>query len=256
MSSLNPPPDISLQILSPSSSSERRITPTWSIAHLKTKLFPITGIPPTSQRLWLQTTLTSTATPSGTPIASESEDTTTLLSYQLSRGHLIYVEDLRPVSARPNLTDTSGADAEREKYSMPAEEYEKLHGTVRSWKKAQGLGRFAEDADRKREELVGAHEATARERGLEVGRRVRVGGEDARRGEIGYLGEVEEIPGAGGWWVGVRLDEPVGRNEGEVGGRKYFDAGKGGKRGVFVRPERVEAGEWPVLDDLEELEEI
>ena len=78
---------------------------------------------------------------------------------------------------------------------------------------------------------------------------------DARRGMIAHLGEVPEIPGPGGWWVGVLLDEPVGRNDGTVpGGKRYFGAAP--KHGVFVRPERVEVGEFPVLNDLEELEEI
>ena len=255
MASLFPPADISIQIISPSSASERRITPTWSISHLKTKLLPITGIPPSSQRLWLQSTSSSSSspTPGGLSISSADEDATTLESFGIARGHVVFVEDLRPEAARPNLTDLSKEDVP--KYTLPAEEYEKLPSTVLSWKKNQGLGRFAKDADVKREELVGGHEATARERGLEVGKRCRIGGEDERRGEVGYLGSVEQIPGTGGWWVGVRLDEPVGKNDGSVGGTKYFDA-KGSKRGVFVRPERVEVGDFPALDDLEELEEI
>lgn len=46
--------DIPLIITSPASSSERRITPSWTIAHLKTKLEPVTGIPPSSQKLTLR----------------------------------------------------------------------------------------------------------------------------------------------------------------------------------------------------------
>ncbi|KAK5187953.1 hypothetical protein LTR16_009097, partial [Cryomyces antarcticus] len=46
--------DIPLLITSENSSSERRITPSWSIAHLKTKLEPITGIPASSQKLTLK----------------------------------------------------------------------------------------------------------------------------------------------------------------------------------------------------------
>jgi len=46
--------DIPLLIVSTASSSERRITPSWTIAHLKTKLEPVTGIPPSSQRLTLR----------------------------------------------------------------------------------------------------------------------------------------------------------------------------------------------------------
>ena len=46
--------DIPLLIRSETSSSERRITPSWTIAHLKTKLEPITGIPPSCQKLSLR----------------------------------------------------------------------------------------------------------------------------------------------------------------------------------------------------------
>ena len=47
--------DIPLIITSAASSSERRITPSWTVAQLKTKLEPVTGIPPASQRLLLRT---------------------------------------------------------------------------------------------------------------------------------------------------------------------------------------------------------
>ena len=53
-----PPPvttrDVPLLILSIASSSERRITPSWSIALLKSKLEPVTGIPPSAQKLTLR----------------------------------------------------------------------------------------------------------------------------------------------------------------------------------------------------------
>ena len=55
------PTDISVIITSPSGSSnsgfltERRITPTWSIMQLKSKLETMTGVPPSSQRLLLKT---------------------------------------------------------------------------------------------------------------------------------------------------------------------------------------------------------
>lgn len=46
--------DIPILVTSTASSSERRITPSWTIAHLKTKLEPVTGIPPASQKLTLR----------------------------------------------------------------------------------------------------------------------------------------------------------------------------------------------------------
>jgi hypothetical protein len=52
--SLQSAADVPLLITSPNSSSERRISPSWSIAHLKTRLEPITGIPASSQQLSLR----------------------------------------------------------------------------------------------------------------------------------------------------------------------------------------------------------
>jgi hypothetical protein len=54
MLSAHPSPDIPLLIKSADSGSERRINASWSIAHLKTRLEPITGIPASTQKLSLR----------------------------------------------------------------------------------------------------------------------------------------------------------------------------------------------------------
>lgn len=59
--------DIPLLITSENSSSERRVTPSWTIAHLKGRLEPITGIPAGCQRLQLKVA-------SQTPQAIEAVD--------------------------------------------------------------------------------------------------------------------------------------------------------------------------------------
>ncbi len=46
--------DLPLQITSENASSERRITPSWTIAQLKAKLEPVTGIPSHCQKLTLE----------------------------------------------------------------------------------------------------------------------------------------------------------------------------------------------------------
>lgn len=91
--------------------------------------------------------------------------------------------------------------------------------------------------------------------GIAVGARVRVlPVTDSRRGTVSYVGTVEEIPGVGSW-VGITLDEPTGKNDGTVNGKRYFECNK--NCGVFLRPERCEVGDFPPLDmgdeDLEEL---
>ena len=45
-------------------------------------------------------------------------------------------------------------------------------------------------------------------------------GSQFRRGCIAFLGTVEFQPGV---WVGVKLDEPYGKNNGSVQGKQYFE---------------------------------
>lgn len=139
---------------------------------------------------------------------------------------------------------------------MPEDEYAKKSDSVLAWKRAEKLGRFNPDAPSLEKAKIEAFEFEIKNRGIEAGKRCRVGGDDSRRGEIKYVGEVKEIPGTIGAWVGVHLDEPVGKNDGSIGGTRYWGAESALKHGVFVRPERVEAGDFPVLDDLEDMEEI
>lgn len=139
---------------------------------------------------------------------------------------------------------------------MPEEEYAKKSDSVLAWKKAQKLGRFDPDAPSHEQAKIAAFAEEVEQRGIKVGLRCRVGGDDSRRGEIRYVGEVKEIPGGLGAWVGIHLDEPVGKNDGSISGTRYWGEASDLKHGVFVRPERVEAGDWSPVDDLEDMEEI
>ncbi|KAI8634135.1 CAP Gly-rich domain-containing protein [Xylariaceae sp. FL1651] len=239
--------DVPLLVTSENSSSERRITPSWSISQLKNKLEPITGIPPSCQHLKLKTSTNETIA-----IEAANEDLAFLSNFPLSPYAVLQVIDTRPAGARLNLNDTSGV----EKYVMPAEEYEKKSDSVLAWKKTEKLGRFNPNAPSLEKAKIDALEHEIKSRGIEVGKRCRVGGDDTRRGEIKYVGDVKEIPGALGAWVGVHLDEPVGKNDGSIGGTRYWGTESSLKHGVFARPERVEVGDWPVLNDLEDMEEI
>ncbi|KAF7233353.1 hypothetical protein EG68_10053 [Paragonimus skrjabini miyazakii] len=53
--------------------------------------------------------------------------------------------------------------------------------------------------------------------GFNVGDRVQVSG--GRIGTLQFLGPTEFAPGE---WAGIELDEPLGKNDGSVGGRRYF----------------------------------
>ncbi|KAM0359307.1 hypothetical protein HYE67_008245 [Fusarium culmorum] len=240
--------DVPLVVISEFAQSERRITPSWSISQLKTKLETVTGVPPGCQRLSLKPTAGAEAI----AIEAPNEDDTHLSNFPLAPYAELHVIDTRPPASRINLNDTAGVD----KYVMPEEEYEKKSDSVLAWKKAQKLGRFDPDAPSHEQAKLSALDREVATRGIAVGRRCRVGGEDTRRGVIQYVGEVKEIPGGLGSWVAVKLDEPVGKNDGSIAGTRYWGEPSDLKHGVFVRPERVEVGDFPALDDLEDMEEI
>ena len=272
--------DVPMIVISDNAFSERRITPAWSISTLRAKLEHITGVPPSSQALYLAPPASSgtAAAPSAAPsaqkiaITAADEDATQIAQFNLSPYAELHVVDTRPPNARLNLNDTSAVD----KFVLPEEEYAAKTDSVLAWKKAQKLGRFDPNADENMRARISAFAAEAEARGIVAGKRCRVGNDDARRGVVKYVGEVPEIgaasanaqaaQGAAGTWVGVELDEPVGgKNDGSIGGTRYWGedpapgqaAGSILKKGVFVRPERVEVGDaLGPLDDLEDMEEI
>lgn len=71
--------DVPLLVTSENSSSERRITPSWTISQLKSKLEPITGIPPSCQRIRLRTSANEIIA-----IEAENEDAELLANFRLA----------------------------------------------------------------------------------------------------------------------------------------------------------------------------
>lgn len=78
--------DIPLLIASENARSERRISPAWTITHLKDRLEPITGIPASSQRLTLKV-----ASWPEQPLTSENEAITQLSNFPLQAYAEIHV---------------------------------------------------------------------------------------------------------------------------------------------------------------------
>ena len=61
-----------------------------------------------------------------------------------------------------------------------------------------------------------------------------------RRGVLRYIGEPEF---ASGLWVGIELDQPVGKNNGWLNGIRYFTCEA--NHGIFIRAERVDLDSRP-----------
>lgn len=70
--------DIPLLVVSENSSSERRISPSWTIAQLKNRLEPVTGVPATCQKLSLKI-----GSQEAQPIEAPNEDSTVLAAWPL-----------------------------------------------------------------------------------------------------------------------------------------------------------------------------
>ncbi|CAD6186643.1 unnamed protein product [Caenorhabditis auriculariae] len=130
-------------------------------------------------------------------------------------------------------------DSMVEKYEMSDDKYDQRENSVRAWKK-----KLMEQSGAAQEKPANAAEEKNKEaaKNIKVGDRceVRIQSQTARRGEVAFIGTTKFKEGI---WVGVKYDEPVGKNDGSVAGVKYFDCYE--KYGGFVRPTDVFVGDFP-----------
>lgn len=222
-----------------------------TVAEVKTRLYSHHGTPAAFQRLTLRD--------GGVDICALDDDSKMLGYYSPSSGMELHVRDVDPhsVSRAGGLEDVSLV----QKYRMSDSDYEKRKGTVREWIREQkaadpnwkppkppsngaGLQSAPASADARPPTLDDAVH-------IKVGSRCQVS-PGARRGIVGFVGLVPELAGEG-VWVGVALDEPLGKHDGVVKGHRYFEAVSG--HGTFVRPGNVEVGDFPEndFDDDDEL---
>lgn len=155
---------------------------------------------------------------------------------------------------RIHITDRSGAQkgefsdlSQVEKFEISDNAYEKRQDSARSFLKKQKVGRFNdEDTARKQAALAAreAEEKTAAD-SIVVGNRcqVQVSGQPTKIGTVMYVGTADFKPG---YWVGVKYDEPLGKHDGSVAGKRYFECEN--KYGAFVKPLTVTVGDFTEED--------
>lgn len=249
---------ISVWISSTDSYSERRLTPHLTIAELKCKLQPITGIPVSSQRLALNCL-------PGQPDNKNSillqDENLTLLDYGVQDGATIDVVDTDPrvASQAGQYNDVSQV----EKFQLPREEYEKRSDSLLAFKMRNKLGRFNPSNLTEQEEKIKETENQEElSKQYPLGSRCQVTIMDVKgnsaqsidstvRGTLRFVGPVEfnkKFP----FWIGIELDEPSGKNDGSVDGHRYFTCPTA--RGIFVQPNRIQIGHFPPIDPLEDEE--
>jgi len=221
--------------------SETRFNRDLTIGALKAKLEMMTGATASDMQLEVYTQENAL-------VCLMSNDSALLGSYPVDNGMRIHVIDKRGKSLE--LEDVSTV----QKYEMSAEEYAKKSDSVRAFKKNMKLGQFDEEkklqdeANRKKKE----EEEEIKAGTIHPSDRceVTVSGQPVKRGTVRYVGETEFKPG---YWVGVECDEPLGKHDGCVEGKRYFQCRP--KYGVFVRPSQVTVGKFAELglddDDME-----
>ncbi|KAI0766025.1 CAP Gly-rich domain-containing protein [Irpex lacteus] len=222
---------VSVFVISPDTRSERRFDLHTTIEQLKNKLEFITGIPAKNQQIALYNTETDTE-----PLAILSDDSKPLGFYSVHEYQFLKVIDTDPsTSFTGQLTDISQV----EKFELTDEAYAQRQDTVLAYKQRHKIGRFAEaDAPAPSKPtphlniLIGSRcEVESTEPGLH------------KRGTVRFVGPTKFGTGEG-VWVGVEYDEPMGKNDGSVQGERYFTCKP--NYGVFVRPDRLKIGDFPV----------
>ncbi|KAG5344295.1 TBCB protein, partial [Acromyrmex heyeri] len=167
------------------------------------------------------------------------EEQRLLGSYPIDDGMRIHVID--------NFSCTTEDLNHVKKFEISEEEYAKKTDTVKAFLEKNKLGKYnEEDMKRRAEEKKLEEEAEENLASLcKVGDRceVSVPNQPKRRATILYVGKTEFKEG---WWIGVKYDEPLGKNNGSVGGKKYFECAP--KYGGFVKPAHVKVGDFPEED--------
>ncbi|XP_030622492.1 tubulin-folding cofactor B [Chanos chanos] len=230
-------PTVAVRLTSTVSAFEvnRRFNRGITIAEFKSKLELVVGTPASCMELHLFST--------SDKFLQKLDDNEALLgSYPVDDDCRIHVIDQSGAQSG-EFSDLSKV----EKFELSDEAYEKRADSLRNFKKNMKLGRFNEENAAKREETLAIKEAEekAAAEAITVGSRckVQVTGQPTKIGTVMYVGTTDFKPGH---WVGVMYDEPLGKNDGSVNGKRYFQCEP--KYGAFVKPLSVTVGDFPEED--------
>ncbi|KAI0741802.1 CAP Gly-rich domain-containing protein [Daedaleopsis nitida] len=231
MRPLSQPITVNVFVVSPDTRSERRYDLSLTVGMLKNKLELITGVPVQNQSI----SVFASEDAAQLPIITLADDGRQLGFYGLRDWQVLKVTDLHPeTSFTGQLTDTSQVD----KFELSETEYAQRQDTVLAYKQRNKIGRFGDKAKEDVQETQSVD--------ISVGARCEVESteEDFRkRGTARFVGPTDFAKGV---WVGIEYDEPIGKNDGSVKGTRYFECRP--NFGVFVKPERVKVGDFPVED--------
>ncbi|XP_014667828.1 PREDICTED: tubulin-folding cofactor B-like [Priapulus caudatus] len=219
--------------------SERRFEKDLTIQSLKEKLELLTGSTAANMKLKLYS--------KDDKLIVDIDSSSALLgSYPVEDGMRIHVDD--PTIQAGEYEDVSKVH----KFELTDEEYAKRSDSVKAFKEKHKLGIY-EDPEKKEREMKLAEENEKQlAENIKIDDRceVSMSRQPQRRGTVMFVGPVEFQRGV---WVGVKLDEPMGKNNGSVQGKRYFECAP--KYGRFIRPSQITVGDFPEegMEDFDEL---
>lgn len=154
----------------------------------------------------------------------------------------IVVKDLNVNSMANSLKGDMNNKDETKLFKLSEEDYERKSDSVLQWKKQNKLGRF--DPKYQDKILKDRDLQLQNAKQLEVNERCLVipsedGGME-RRGWLRFLGKVPEINNDD-MWCGIEFDEPLGKNDGSIKGKRYFGPVRS-NHGGFIKPSQVKTG--------------
>ncbi|CAB3369640.1 Hypothetical predicted protein [Cloeon dipterum] len=218
-------------------SAEKSFARGITVADLKCKLELMTGASAGSMQL-------TVLDKAGNRVCLLDDNNRLLGSYPVDNGMVIFVADVAP------KFDFDLNSSEVQKFELSAEKYAERGDTVRAHLARNKIGKFdpaREEQLRQEREALALLEAELASK-IGVGNRcqVAVPEQPTRRGQVMFVGTVHFKPGV---WVGVKLDEPCGKNDGSVEGQRYFTCPP--KYGSFVKVSYVTVGNFPEIDPFE-----
>eukprot|EP00730_Choanoeca_flexa_P016335 TRINITY_DN7689_c0_g1_i3.p1 TRINITY_DN7689_c0_g1~~TRINITY_DN7689_c0_g1_i3.p1 ORF type:complete len:236 (+),score=25.63 TRINITY_DN7689_c0_g1_i3:96-803(+) len=214
--------------------SERRFEKSTSVISMKEKLELVVGVPAGSMRLVVKGD-------DGQQVCELSDNSAMLGAYPVADYMNLHVINTDGGARVGEFDDVSQV----QKYELTDEEYASKRDTVLDFKKRNKLGRFNPELQaQEATQLAGEAESASRiKKGDRCEVKMKTGG--TQRGTVRYSGETAFAKGS---WIGVELDEPFGKHDGEVKGQRYFQCQP--KYGGFFKPSAIVVGDFPPEDDF------